>query len=278
MMENLDKNFADKLKDFEIKPSERANALFQQKLKQKQKKVVFFNLRNTIGIAACLILTTLLGVYFNTEQKNSNVAQVKSIELPKKTNTEKVVIVEKKIETISSQTSDSKALNTKTSDLAASSISKKTNTINKVIEIEQPTLASIDKLPIKTEIENKDLINTLQSEDNLIAYTAPKANEEIIVYLTPLPISDKKINTNEKIISDSNEIYSFENEEVYEKSLITKVLDEVKGLKRGESVDFEKLGFKSIDELALNNEGFIASETRQIREKVYWIKSKLNNN
>jgi hypothetical protein len=43
-------------------------------------------------------------------------------------------------------------------------------------------------------------------------------------------------------------------------------------------VDFNKLGFKPIEELALDKEGFIVSETNQIKDKINWIKARLNNN
>ena len=52
----------------------------------------------------------------------------------------------------------------------------------------------------------------------------------------------------------------------------------IRHIKNGEKVEFNKLGLKPVDELSLNQEGFIASETRQIKETYSWIKSKITNN
>lgn len=276
-MENIDKKYADKLKGFEIKPSDRVNAIFQQKIKEKQKKVVFFNLSKTIGIAASIILTALISIYYYNDTNIPTVAQEITKELPlsndssnKSITTPTIILEADQIKTIVDKpfiVNKQLALNSKSNVKP----SKSTESNLKIMEIrglENATTKSIEsKIDIKTN---------LKVDNNTLAFNTPKENEEILVYLTPLPIKEKsKVDSEIQILDNSNS--NTFGDEIYDKSLITKVLEEVKGLKRGESVDFEKLGFKSIDELALNNEGFIASETRQIREKVYWIKSKLNN-
>jgi len=106
--------------------------------------------------------------------------------------------------------------------------------------------------------------------------------EETLIFLTPI-LALNQVNTfggNPKILENSDNVITASTEEYFsdDKSLVTRVLDEVKNLKKGEKVDFNKLGFKPIEELALDKEGFIVSETNQIKDKINWIKARLNNN
>jgi len=88
-------------------------------------------------------------------------------------------------------------------------------------------------------------------------------NSETIKQVVSLPKVEKKTSTQD-YFND-------------EKSLIVRVAEEVKGLKKGEKVDFNKLGIKPIEEWSKDEDGFIASETREFKERYIRIKTFLTS-
>jgi hypothetical protein len=131
------------------------------------------------------------------------------------------------------------------------------------------------------ETENKKPEEFFERENNVkisnIEETRQNKLEETLIYLTPILAVNQVNSFNgsprvpENAKTNSGDFFS------NSKLLVTRVLDEVKHLKKGEKVDFNKLGFKPIEELALDEEGFIVSETNQIKDKINWIKARLNN-
>ena len=280
-MNSIDDFFRNNLREHKVKPSERANLLFANKIEVKKKKkpltLWYF------GLAASLVLVALIGLYFSKGQKSSDQAMSKiapgvqlgkpSLENSLKSGVEKsntqvhhpqVANEVDRIASLAKMPKDNLSLNTKSGLLA--------NTATSTLKmIDKPSQALVSNI----EIDNAD--NTSNELKQL-----QKGKEQTLIYLTPI-LALNQVNTfsgGPKIVGNPNLINKSSDEEYFadDKSLLARVLDEVKSLKKGEKVDFNKLVFKPFDELSLDKEGFIVSETNQIKEKISWVRTRLNNN
>ncbi|MCP9764867.1 hypothetical protein [Lacihabitans soyangensis] len=279
-MNPIDDFFREKLKNHEVTPSERANQLFLSKLESKKKKkpVPYWY----FALAASLFIVSLVGVYYyhgqddfqavltTTEEQNSSAETNENKDLAEASNP-KVMQVQK----TGTQPAELKRLNlNSTGEDAFSYSSEVVSTNEKIVQTgEKKEMQAVD---------NKKLEEFFETENNVKMAIVEEARqnklEETLIYLTPI-LAVNQVNTfkgspniPENTKTSSDEYFSDD------KSLVTRVLDEVKHLKKGEKVDFNKLGFKPIEELALDKEGFIVSETNQIKDKINWIKARLNNN
>lgn len=281
-MEKIDNFFKNRLEGIEITPSERAKNLFLEKIKDnKDKKFVIFSntKRLFFGAAAAILLFGFVGLYFYlTPQKNVLAVNKNNSEINNSSIVNKVKEVPK-LGLPSKFSSVEVALKSSSNRI----ISKTTQKFEDLKGLDNTTLAQ--NIPtVFGEIVNQDIIieerkssviSTLKSID----YLPKNALSETMVYVSPLqeeeltPVSPvSEIETNE-IVEGINSYF-----DTPDKTLFAKVVDELRHIKNGEKVDLNKLGFKPVDELSLNQEGFIASETRQIKETYSWIKSKITNN
>lgn len=280
-MNPIDDFFKEKLENQEMKPSERANQLFLSKLENKKKKrIVPYRY---FAMAASLFIVSLAGVYFYNKSKAYNEIVASTIPssekfvTPSRTNE----MANKKEEKLADMVPTSKYLKT---GFAEFSIHKPNDFI--ALAVVPSERAGNDDINEQKEINLIDVNSKIgiDSKTVLANKTEFKSEnlEETLIFLTPI-LALNQANTfgvNPKILQNSNSIVTATIEEYFsdDKSLVTRVLDEVKNLKKGEKVDFNKLGFKPIEELALDKEGFIVSETNQIKDKINWIKARLNNN
>ncbi|MCP9754391.1 hypothetical protein EGI26_04325 [Lacihabitans sp. CCS-44] len=278
-MNPIDDFFREKLTNQEMKPSERANQLFMSKLENKKKKrIVPYRY---FAMAASFFIVSLVGVYFYNKSKVSNdtlaltIPSSDEVISPSKTNemigksdeniTEVVPLIK------SESTVIKEFLILKPNEVIALAVvpSERVDNVNEQKEISSTNTNSKVGIDSKTVLANKAEFKS----ENI---------EETLIFLTPI-LAMNQLNTfggNPKILENSNSIVTTSSDEYFsdDKSLVTRVLDEVKNLKKGEKVDFNKLGFKPIEELTLDKEGFIVSETNQIKDKINWIKARLNNN
>lgn len=280
-MNPIDDFFREKLAKQEVKPSDRANQLFLSKLEnRKKRRIVPYRY---FVMAASLLIVSMAGVYFYNKSKisNNSVASTipSSVEITSPSG--RNVIANNKDQKLAEIVPTSKYPNTGFAEL---SIQKPNNVIGLAVvagekvnnvDINGQKEISLMNVNSKIGIDSKTVLvnKTEYKSENL---------EETLIFLTPILALNQVNNfgVNPKILENSNSIVTTSADEYFsdDKSLVTRVLDEVKNLKKGEKVDFNKLGFKPIEELALDKEGFIVSETNQIKDKINWIKARLNNN
>lgn len=279
-MDPIDKLFSDKLKNHEVQPSDRANRLFLSKIEEKEekKKPLFWW---TMSLAASLFIVGFTGFYFYSSKKQN------SVELAQNT-----------------QKGQEDVKLTENAELENSNLPKALeNVLEPLKEVREKDFSkSVAQKHISEIVEKQDLAVSYKSsqiveyqptkevfkaeqiakiEEKVQVSSANVSNQETLIFLTPMLAMNGAMNPQQKALTLRALQSSSENKEDYfsdEKSLFVRVIDEVKNLKKGEKVDFNKLGFKPIEELALNQDGFIVSESHQIKEKLNWIKSRLNNN
>lgn len=281
-MEKIDDFFKDRLKGLEITPSERAKNLFLEKVKDKKNKkfVIFSNTKRQFFWAASgTLLFGFVGLYFYlTPQKNVLAVNKNNNEISNSSIVNKVRKVPK-LGLLSKFSPVEVALKSSTHRIELKTIQK----FDDLKGLDKSTLAQ--NIPsVFAEIVNQDLIieerkssviSTLKSID----YLPKNALSETMVYISPLqeeeltPVTPPSAIETSEIMEDINS-----HNDTSDKTLFAKVVDEIRHIKNGEKVDFNILGLKPVDELSLNQEGFIASETRQIKETYSWIKSKITNN
>ncbi|HLO44777.1 MAG TPA: hypothetical protein VK175_10640 [Leadbetterella sp.] len=279
-MNPIDDFFQGKLNNHEVAPSERANQLFLSRLeaKKKKKSVPYWY----FALAASLFIVSLVGVYYYQEQNDAQGVLTNSEELNSSTDTNRnknlaevshEKIMEAKKSGVHQAESKKTVLESNVTDVFSSSAE---------IVLTNPKVVQTSEKKEMQAVENKKLEEFFETENNTKMANIEEARqnklEETLIYLTPI-LAMNQVNTfngslriPENTKTTSDEYFSDD------KSLVTRVLDEVKHLKKGEKVDFNKLGFKPIEELALDKEGFIVSETNQIKDKINWIKARLNNN
>ncbi|MDP1812942.1 MAG: hypothetical protein Q8K92_00670 [Leadbetterella sp.] len=280
-MNPIDDFFREKLANQEVKPSDRANQLFLSKLENKKKRrIVPYRY---FAMAASLFIVSLAGVYFYNKSKVSNHTLTSNIPNSEEATSPSELneMANKKEEKLADLVPTSKYLKTgfaefsikKPNDVIALAVVPSESADN--VDINEPKEISLIDVNSKIGIDSKTVLanKTGFKSENL---------EETLIFLTPI-LALNQVNTfgvNPKILENSNSVVTASTDEYFsdDKSLVTRVLDEVKNLKKGEKVDFNKLGFKPIEELALDKEGFIVSETNQIKDKINWIKARLNNN
>ncbi len=280
-MNPIDDFFREKLANQEVTPSDRANQLFLSRIENKKKKrIVPYRY---FAMAASLFIFSLVGVYFYNKAEVSSDTLVSTIP-----SSEEVISPSKTIEMIDNKdenlTSEVPTIKLQNAMMEEFSIQKP----NDVIAL---TVVPSEKVDSEYTKEQKDLsIMDANSKIGIDSKTvlANKTEfknenlEETLIFLTPI-LAMNQVNTfggNPRILENRNSFGTVSPEGYFsdDKSLVTRVLDEVKNLKKGEKVDFNKLGFRPIEELALDKEGFIVSETNQIKDKINWIKARLNNN
>ena len=279
-MNPIDDFFREKLKNHEVTPSERANQLFMSRLESKKKKkpVPFWY----FALAASLFIVSLVGVYYYQGQDDSHAVLTANEELSPNvdTNRAKSLAEVSNPKTTEVQKSGANQADFKRVGLK-SNITDVFSTSPEIVLTNEKVVQTIEKKETQM-VDNKKLEEFFETENNVKMANIEEARqnklEETLIYLTPI-LAMNQVNTfngslriPENTKTTSDEYFSDD------KSLVTRVLDEVKHLKKGEKVDFNKLGFKPIEELALDKEGFIVSETNQIKDKINWIKARLNNN
>lgn len=273
-MNPIDDFFREKLTNQEVKPSERANQLFLSKLENKKKKrIVPYRY---FAMAASLFIFLLVGVYYSRQDDAQAVlSDAKEPNSSAEKNGNKSLAEVSNRKTIEVQKTGTNKARLRSSVSSVFSISPE------IILVNEKVVQTTDKKETKV-VENKKLEAFFESENNVKLGNIEEARqnklEETLIYLTPI-LALNQVNTfnGSPTILENNK----NTQEEYfadDKSLVTRVLDEVKHLKKGEKVDFNKLGFRPIEELALDKEGFIVSETNQIKDKINWIKARLNNN
>ncbi len=279
-MNPIDDFFREKINKHEVTPSERANQLFMSRLESKKKKkpVPYWY----FALAASLFIVSLVGVYYYKGQDDYR-AVLRDTKEPNSS-------AEKNANKSLAEVSYPKAIEVQITETNRSGL-KSSGLKSKVLDVfsTSPEIVLTNEKVMQTSekketqsVENKKLETFFETENNVKMANIEEARqnklEETLIYLTPI-LALNQVNTfngSTRIL----EINKNTQEEYFadDKSLVTRVLDEVKHLKKGEKVDFNKLGFKPIDELALDKEGFIVSETNQIKDKINWIKARLNNN
>ncbi len=289
-MNKLDDLFSSKLAKHSTRPSERANELFLSRL-AKQKKVVFWTpLRRNFAAAASLVLLGGLGYYTSLDSNKA------------------IQVAQNKVVTVKTEEAAHGKLPIISNSLIKSTEPEIKNR-NKTEAIQQRAdrdryFISQATVPVKTAQANTDYTEKLKSlsQDESLDFLNPKEAVTIkrpdthALQAVEETVSDE-LKTNDDtfiIISPldtyaSNDVWeipsildqpSLENALILEdqqERLLTRIYDEVKQLKKGQQLDFTKFGFKSLEEMALSEEGFIVTETKKIKSKLQWLKAKIYN-
>ncbi|MCP9769159.1 hypothetical protein EGI22_14670 [Lacihabitans sp. LS3-19] len=279
-MDPIDKLFSDKLKNHEVQPSDRANILFLSKIEKKEekKKPLFWW---TMSLAASLLIVGFAGFYFYSSKKQNTVDLAQNTEKRQ----EDVKLSENaEIQNSTLPKSQENVLEP-LKEVGEKGFSKSVTVKHTSKIVEEQDLVVSDKSSQLSEYQpTKEVLKSVQIakiDEKAQVASAIVPNQETLIFLTPMLAMNGAMNPHQKALTMKALQSNSENKEDYfseEKSLFVRVIDEVKNLKKGEKVDFNKLGFKPIEELALNQDGFIVSESHQIKEKLNWIKSRLNNN
>lgn len=248
-MNQIDNHFSKKLRDLEVKPSDRANQLFNSKLagKQSAKKPLW----RYLAVAASFLIA--LGVLFSL-YTNSNVLK-----------TDTALIVPSPNENIGEQ-----------------SISETTGPLaNHVNEVKIQGSSPVFNGNLKTVLHKETVASNaterfekvdLQAEETLkMAFKALKISPELnykplpseLMDYTMIDVYTDKIDL-EKPIETKLPII-----QTKEPPLLSKVINEVKYVVHGEKPDLDRAGIKpAATVMAYNQNGFIANESRQIKEGV----------
>lgn len=273
-MNQIDDLFSKKLKNMEVAPSDRANALFAEKLAKRKKGGRKLPIVLWFSMAASLVLVSSVGLYFfkNKEKNVESLAQNTSVNdqnssgiAPKKSQEFGNTQVHDLVESNKSQVKLLNYSSKSTESFVAIQVGTQTGTLSIVDKVEPKVIEKQTNTNELAQVEIKQ---------------KPIFDAETIVLLTPMMGygTYPKMGENKKSLNIESNIGEKEDYFSEDKSLFVRVIDEVKNLKKGEKVDFNKLGFKPIEELAMNQDGFIVSETREIKDKINWIKARFNNN
>jgi hypothetical protein len=289
-MNQIDKLFSEKLAEHASTPSKRANELFLSRLEKNTKKTVFWtSSKRYFAAAASVVLVAGIGYFANTNSSTkpglaANAPAVERVSAP-------AVVAPEKIQ--SNSTENQLAENN-------TNISAKTFKINSLAPtfLQKENTAALDskqelkddKLRSFTLDESLDYLNPEQK----ITMTRPdtkslepvfeqtsdelKTNDDTFIIISPM--TEAYVSVDMMDIPSILDQPSLDNAlivEDHEERLLTKIFEDVKHLKKGQHLDLSKFGFKSLDELAMNDEGFIVTEARKIKSKLQWIKSKINN-
>lgn len=281
-MDKLDNFFKERLKELEITPSERARSLFLEKIEKKNKRkfIIFSNTKRLFfGAAAAILLFGFVGFQFFLSPVKNNFSRKNEKSDANKNSIVNAVKVETKLALVTKFSNMEVTSKTPINQIKLETAVKyeyfnglKNSTLTQNIPTIFDEMANQDV--IIEERKSSD-ISALKSKD----YLHKNAFSETIVYISPLQEEEIAAVTLSSEI-ETNEIVEGVNsdKDSSDKTLFAKVVDEIRHIKNGEKVDFNKLGLKPVDEFSLNQEGFIASETRQIKETYSWIKSKITNN
>jgi hypothetical protein len=285
-MNQIDKLFSEKLAEHASTPSKRSNELFLSRLEQKKKTVFWTSSKRYFAAAASVMLVAGIG-YLNMNKTQTATQVASSIAVPN-VGASKTTSQPANSEPIEMASNDQK------SEIKAQAKRVFAFTNSFVATTQRPNLKKQlldDKLTSFTPDESIDYLN---NTNTTVAIAKPDTRP-IEAVLDPTMDENKNADDTFIIISPMTEAYvsvdmmeipsildlpSLDNAllvEDQEERLLTKIFDEVKGLKKGQHLDFNKFGFKSLEEMALNDEGFIVSEAKKIKSKLQWIKSKINN-
>ncbi len=284
-MNKLDNLFSKKLAEHSTRSSERANELFLSRL-AKQKKVVFWTpIKRNFAAAASVVLLGGLGYYASLDQEKVNLAQnqpatnLSMAETPKKTN---------KVPTQSLDIINANALTNEKSELVFRTLSEKVvGPIGTVAKVESTEYT--DKLKSLSQDESVDYLNpqvaaavsrpdtrALQPAEEA-ASDELKTDDDTFIIISPIDTYASNDVWDIPSILDQPSLDNALILEDHQERLLTKIYDEVKQLKKGQHLDLSKFGFKSLEDMALSEEGFIVTEAKKIKSKLQWIKSKINN-
>jgi hypothetical protein len=273
-MNNLDKLFSEKLKKHEISPSQRANELFLSRLEQKKKVVFWTGGRKYFAAAASVMIMSSVGylMFQNEDTGVSNVAAVSPqsstvvTETPKaksNINTQKTTQTAYKVQVNEDFAAKGTNINLPVNEKIASFGQDD----SPEFIIETPAVARLERpntKPLEAALE--PLEDVVKTQDDTFIIISDLAQTETALNLDDFPS-----------IMDQPSLDNALEQEYHGEKVLTKVVDDLKNLKKGQNLDFSKYGFKSLEELALQDEGFILTEARKIKNTVQWIKSKLNN-
>jgi hypothetical protein len=286
-MNQIDKLFSEKLAEHASTPSKRANELFLSRLQKDTKKTVFWTIsKKYFAAAASVVLAAGIGYFANnsTDSKPGLAAntpvvagvaapvivppkEVTSLEIEKaiEENNKKITpnafIVNSLIPNLLQKENRIAQENKKESNLKSFTPDESLDYLNpeQKVAMQKPDTKSIEAALEPTSDE-------LKTNDDTFIIISPMTEAYVSVDMMDIPsILDQPSLDNALIVED------------HEERLLTKIFEDVKHLKKGQHLDLSKFGFKSLDELAMNDEGFIVSKAREIKSKLLWIRSKINN-
>lgn len=257
-MNQIDNHFSKKLRDLEVKPSDRANELFKSKIapQKKDKNIVW----KYFALAASVMLA--LGVLFALNL-NSDVLS-----------TDTALVLPQELEPVSETTSEVE--DNKQEKQAEESVIEEFINQNEP----KPALASVEipKPKEATLVNKKPESEVVTAETKRINLgNVGKINPEKVYTYQSNDLVDYTlidvITSRLDVVADNSFAEPGQEMKVKEKPLIAKVINEVKYLLHGEKLDLERAGIKpAATALAHNPTGLIASETQQFRENVHRIK------
>lgn len=296
----VDEYFLSKLGDFEVQPSSEARQKFLSRLEEKEHKPAGIFVFKYFSMAASMLLFLGLGWWYFRSSSDVKPTELASVNIPTQKSAvanQVPIAVNMDTEKYSKNNSlaESSALVKETIEalnvkILAPTSSKDKNTFG-------PNLAINENNNVLTELKRYSHINVDDSiefienksnsgnsdftkqtyEEVQIAYE-PRSIDDTYILISPIPAETPTFTELSRPPGEFDH-YAAPDRIVFEQdvSLVAKVLKEVKQLKKGEKVDFSKLGFKPIEELALSEDGFLVSESRQIKQKLNWIKTKIIN-
>ena len=270
-MEKIDELFEKSLKNLEISPSERANKLFESRLAQKnnrKRKGWFY-----FGMAASLSLfgVITLSLFLKTNKKQDTVASSTSVFNSEIEKSQLSNIEEAKSGLFKEKISDNSVFGQK-HFLIEKKISKNIFQSESTSDpINANTVSATQEMPIARIMDSQ---NTITKTDlNL----SEKENFETLVILSPL-LSINPETIAQAIQAPKTQTVTQEQEYFTDdKSLFVRMAEEVKNIKKGEKVDFNKLGIRPLEDWSKDEDGFIASETREFKERYTRIKTFLSS-
>lgn len=294
----IDDFFAERLSNHEVIPSDRAFELFQNKINEEEKKKrgVFWIFPKSnyfyYGSAACVLL--VLGIYFNNSSLDLKSNNVLSSAISPKSQNDHTNFTDKKssfipkrneaIALINEDGHKSPSINgvsknnpktffgtANQSVITKNSFSDKVTNSIAQLEIDEPlkdnlTLALNTESAIQSPIINESQILSQDNGETLLVISSYNESPEESVYIPSLN-SDSNLTLAEANAYENNTEESSE-------GIFAKVFNELKHLKHGEKIDIENVAA----DFKLDEESFLVSETRQIREKWSQLKNLLTKN
>lgn len=296
----VDEYFLSKLGDFEVQPSSEARQKFLSRLEEKEHKPAGIFVFKYFSMAASMLLFLGLGWWYFRSSSDVKPTELASVNIPTQKSAvanQVPIAVNMDTEKYSKNSSlaESSALVKETIEalnvkILAPTSSKDKNTFGPNLAINENNNAltelkryshinvddSIEFIENKSNSGNSDFTKQTYEEVQ-IAYE-PRSIDDTYILISPIPAETPTFTELSRPPGEFDH-YAAPDRIVFEQdvSLVAKVLKEVKQLKKGEKVDFSKLGFKPIEELALSEDGFLVSESRQIKQKLNWIKTKIIN-
>lgn len=248
-MNQTDHHFSKKLRDLEVAPSERANALFRSRLEQlspqkEEKKVTKYF---ATAAAVLVALGFLFFLHLNKDLMKTDTA----------------LVLPKSVEEVPGPESSAEPLPTETEAPADVYAPPPAAVLQKSLPVHEPVFAAnTSQNKVVEEKRSKNFLSDLQSLSPEISYRYHSTD------LTDFAILD---------VHDQLELEVREASprETPEKPLplLVKVIREVKYVANGEKPDLDRSGIKpAAAVLAHNQNGLLANESRQIKEGIHKFK------